>query len=153
MSSSTPNYELLPPKSKFEILKKSGNENLQKLIGNCLHFYLMNLLKYVDIILDKIGEGGFGSVYLCSNTKQNNDYLYAVKCIKSSRNSAERERRFGYVSKLNSQYLVKYQEIFTFNDDVCVVMQYFKKGNLHDFIRRYQKANQRIEEFVYFCFI
>jgi serine/threonine protein kinase len=68
------------------------------------------ILKYVDIILDKIGEGGFGSVYLCSNTKQNNNYLYALKCIKSSEliNSGERERRFGYVSKLNSRHLVKY---------------------------------------------
>jgi hypothetical protein len=89
----TPNDEHVPPK--------------QELIGDCLNFYLMNLLRCVDAILNKIGEGGFGSVYLCFNGKRENN-LYAVKCIKSSEsiNSGDRERQFGYISKLNSPYLV-----------------------------------------------
>jgi serine/threonine protein kinase len=57
------------------------------------------------------------------------------------------------MSKLNSQYLVKYYETFTFNDDLYVVMQYFKNGNLYDFMKEFQKKNQRIEEEVYFYFI
>jgi serine/threonine protein kinase len=63
----------------------------------------------------KIGEGSFG-VHLC---------------IKSSEliNSAKGEQQFGYVSKLNSPNLVKYYEIFTFNNDLYVVMQYFENGN------------------------
>jgi serine/threonine protein kinase len=115
----------------------------------------MNFLRYVDIILDQIGKGGFGSVFLCFNTKQNSKYLLAVKCIKSSQsiNSAERERQFGYVSRLNSDYLVKYYETFTFNNDLYVVMRYFEKGNLHDFIKRYREENEKIEEWVYFYFI
>jgi serine/threonine protein kinase len=115
----------------------------------------MYLLKYIDIILDKIGEGGFGSVHLCFNVKKNENNLFAVKCIKSSKsiNSAEKERQFGYISKLNSDYLVKYYETFTFNDDLYVVMEYFENGNLYDFIKRYQKENGKIEEFVYFYFI
>jgi hypothetical protein len=152
----------LKTRNKSETLKPINNENLldlvekvseneQKLIRNCLYFYLVNLLKCVDVILNKIGEGGFGSVYLCFNKKGNCSILYALKCIKSI-NSADRERRFGYVSKLNSDYLVKYHEIFTFNNDLYVVMQYFKNGNLNDFMKRYQKANQKIGEFVYFYF-
>jgi serine/threonine protein kinase len=115
----------------------------------------MNLLRYVDIILNKIGEGSFGSVYLCFNKKKNNNNLYAVKCIKSSGsiNSAKRERQFGYMSKLNSEYLVKYYETFTFNDDLYVVMDYFENGNLSDFINQYRKKNKGIEELVYFYFI
>jgi hypothetical protein len=31
----------------------------------------MHLLRYVDVILVQIGEGGFGSVYLCFNEKEN----------------------------------------------------------------------------------
>jgi serine/threonine protein kinase len=92
---------------------------------------------------------------LCFNGKGNYSNLYAVKCIKSSDsiNSAERERRFGYVSKLNCDFLVKYRETFTFNNDLYVVMQYFENGNLNDFIKRYQEGNRRIEEWVYFYFI
>jgi serine/threonine protein kinase len=76
----------------------------------------VNLLRCVDVIINKIGAGGFGSVYLCFNGKKKYSDLYAIKCIKSSDsiNSADRERQFGYVSKLNSAYLVKYCEIFTF---------------------------------------
>jgi NIMA (never in mitosis gene a)-related kinase len=92
---------------------------------------------------------------LCFNWKKNDSNLFAVKCIKfsDSINSADRERRFGYVSKLNSPYLVKYCETFTFNNDLYVVMEYFKDGNLNDFIKRYREANPRIEEWVYYHFI
>jgi serine/threonine protein kinase len=91
---------------------------------------------------------------LCLDGKLNNN-LFAVKCIKfsDSINSADRERRFGYVSKLNSNYLVKYRETFTFNNDLYVVMDYFENVNLVEFIKKYQKTNQRIKEFVYSFFI
>jgi serine/threonine protein kinase len=56
-------------------------------------------------------------------------------------------------SKLNSNYLIKYYESFTFNNDLYVVMDYFKDGNLNDFIKQYLEANRRIEEEVYFYFI
>jgi serine/threonine protein kinase len=139
-----PNDEHMPP-SKFK----------QELIGDCLHFYLMNLLRCVDIILNKIGEGGFGNVYLCFNGKRDYKKLLAMKCIKSSDliNSAKRERQFGYVAKLNSEYLVKYHETFTFYDDLYVVMEYFKDGNLSDFIKGYREGNKRVREWVYFYFI
>jgi serine/threonine protein kinase len=137
-----PNDNLLPP---------STLRNIE----DCLYFYLMDLLRYVDVILNEIGKGGFGSVYLCFNEKKSENGLCAVKCInwESTINSAERERRFGYLSKLNSQYLVKYHETFIFNNDLYVVMEYFKNGNLCDFIKRYRKENRKIEEWVYFYFI
>jgi hypothetical protein len=122
MSSSIPNASSTS-KSNFE------NFNEDKLIGNCLHFYFANLLRCVDVILNKLSEGCFGSVYVCFNVKQKYGGLYAVKCINSSDsiNSANKKRRFGYVSKLNSDYLVKYHETFTFNNDLYVVMRYFEK--------------------------
>jgi serine/threonine protein kinase len=134
----------------FEKVFEKENVNKQELIGKCLYFYLMYLLRFVDFILKEIGEGGFGSVYLCFNGKENYSNLYAVKCIKSSINSADREQRFGYVSKLNYQYLVKYFETFTLNNDLYVVMEYFENGNLSDFIKQYGEKNKRIEEWVYF---
>jgi hypothetical protein len=63
-----PNDNILPPNDNFEIFKKK-NINKQNLIGDCLYFYLMKLLIFVDFILDQIGEGSFGSVYLCFNGK------------------------------------------------------------------------------------
>jgi hypothetical protein len=32
-------------------------------------------------------------------------------------------------------------------------MEYFKDGNLSDFIKEYREGNKRIEEWVYFYFI
>jgi serine/threonine protein kinase len=113
----------------------------------------MYLLRFVDFILGEIGEGGFGTVYLCFNAKENYSNLYAVKCIKSSINSADREQRFGYGSKLNYQYLVKYYETFILNNDLYVVMEYFENGNLSNFIKRYREAKQRIKKKVCFYFI
>jgi serine/threonine protein kinase len=77
-------YDILPPSDNFETSKINNKENVdkQELIGDCLDFCLMYLLRYVDAILNKIGEGGFGSVYLCFNKNCNN--LFAIKCIKSS---------------------------------------------------------------------
>jgi hypothetical protein len=137
-------------------VSKKENVNKQELIGNCLHFYFVNLLRCVDLFLNKIGAGGFGNVYLCFNKKKGYNDLLAVKCIKTSDsiNSADRERRFGnVVSKLNFPYLVKYHETFTFNNELYFVMEYFENGNLNDFIKRYREANQRIGKYVYFYFI
>jgi hypothetical protein len=159
------NYdEQIPPPGTFKDFKTSkksdsfsfekiDRENFNKnLIGDCLHFYFVNLLRCVDVILNKIGEGGFGSVYLCCNGKEKYNNLFAVKCIKSSDsiNSADRERRFGYVSKLNSDFLVKYYETFTFNNDLYAVMQYFKDGNLNEFIKRYQESKGIIKKYVFY---
>jgi hypothetical protein len=165
------------PSNNFETFEQNNNENLLKtenadevsdsiklekknvdkleLIRNCLHFYFVNLLRCVDVIVNKIGAGGFGSVYLCFNWKESNINLSVVKSIKlsDSIDSADREQQFGYLSKLDSPYLVKYRETFTFNNDLYVVMEYFEDGNLNDFIKRYREANQRIKEGVYFYFI
>jgi serine/threonine protein kinase len=88
-------------------------KNQKLLVIVCiLWFYYI----FVDIIHNKIGEGGFGSVYLCSSLKKDDSNLYAVKCIKSSKseNSAKKEQQFGYMSRLNSLHLVKYYEIFIY---------------------------------------
>jgi serine/threonine protein kinase len=81
--------------------------------------------------------------------------LYAVKCIKSSKSeiSAKKEQQFGYMSRLNSFYLVKYYETFKLNDDLYVVMQYFENGTLHELINQYRKENKKIPEYVYFTLI
>jgi serine/threonine protein kinase len=115
----------------------------------------LDLFRVFINIFNKIGEGGFGSVYLCFNGKGNYSDLFAIKCIKSSKSidSPDRERRFGYVSKLNSKYLVQYQEIFTFDNDLYVVMEYFENGSLNNFIKRHQKGNIRIKKYVCFYLI
>jgi hypothetical protein len=72
------------PSNNFENSKKSNNENVnkQELIGDCLYFYLVNLLRCVDVILNKIGEGGFWSVYLCFNGKNGYSDLFHNKQYK-----------------------------------------------------------------------
>jgi serine/threonine protein kinase len=102
-----------------------------------------------------IGEGGFGSVYLCSSLKMDGSNLFAVKCIKSSKSeiSAKKEQQFGYMSRLNSPYLVKYCETFTLNNDCFVVMEYFENGTLHELINKYRKEKQKIPQYVCFTLI
>jgi serine/threonine protein kinase len=97
-----------------------------------------------------IGEGGFGSVYFCSSLKKGDFGLYAVKLIKflKSEDSAKKEQEFGYMSRLNSTYLLKYFEIFTLNNNLYFVMEYFENGTLHKLINQYQKENQKISKFV-----
>jgi NIMA (never in mitosis gene a)-related kinase len=87
--------------------------------------------------------------------KKDDSNLYAVKCIKSSESedSAKKEQQFGYMSRLNSFFLVKYFETFILNNDLYVVMEYFENGNLHELINQYRKNNQKIPEFVCFTSI
>ena len=61
--------------------------------------------------IKKIGEGGFGKVYLARNIMDGHDY--AIKKIKlQSKSNSEANKRirreFTYLSGLNNQYIVRY---------------------------------------------
>jgi serine/threonine protein kinase len=55
------------------------------------------------------------------------------------------------MSRLNSDYLVKYFETFTFKNSLCVVMEYYENGNLHEFIKLHREKGKKIENSV--CFV
>jgi serine/threonine protein kinase len=72
----------------------------------------------------------------------------AVKCISAT---VEKEREFGYISQLNSIFVVKYLDFFTIDAGCCFVMDYFENGSVGDLIKDYQKQNKRIERYVCSC--
>jgi serine/threonine protein kinase len=95
-------------------------------------FYaLFVLFVEIDSIIKEIGTGGFGSVFLCVKHDGPNIF-FAIKRVSISDSFSKKEKQFGFISRLNSNYLFKYYEIFTFNNDLYVVMDYYENGNLYD---------------------
>jgi serine/threonine protein kinase len=113
-----------------------------------LFFFSFFNFFYIDTILGKLGKGGFGFVCLCIGTVYQN--LFALKCLKSSDITSEKEKQFGYMSRLNSKYLMKYLETFRFEDNFCVVMKYYENGSLDKFIKSHVEKHKNIPELVYF---
>jgi serine/threonine protein kinase len=103
---------------------------------------------YIDTILEKLGKGGFGFVCLCIGTAYRD--LLALKCLKLSDITTEKEKQIGYMSRLNSEYLMKYLETFKFEDKFCVVMKYYENGSLDKFIKTYLNKQENIPKWVYF---
>jgi serine/threonine protein kinase len=83
----------------------------------------------IDEIIKKIGKGGFGNVYLCK--RENEEKELAMKVVENS-SSFDLERIIGEVMKLNSHFFVKYEEIFNYGEEKCIIiiMSYFKFGDL-----------------------
>jgi serine/threonine protein kinase len=113
-------------------------------IGDCLIFFLLHTYFILDLVVKKIGEGGFGNVYLCK--RYDKSELVVIKCMKRSNNydSSKKEKQFGYLSKMTGRFLVKYYKTFIDGDLECVVMHYFEDGNLETFINKHIKENQKI---------
>jgi serine/threonine protein kinase len=76
---------------------------------------------------------------------------FVLKCIdKSPASSDEKERDIGYSSRLNSEYLVKYHEIFEWNKHIFIVMPYYAEGSLGKFIKKHINKGKKISKIV--CF-
>jgi hypothetical protein len=65
MNTKIPSDNSLPP--------STPKSNLE-IVGDCLCFYLMNLLRCVDVILNEIGKGGFGSVCVLTKKRMINKF-------------------------------------------------------------------------------
>ncbi|XP_046542734.1 serine/threonine kinase-like domain-containing protein STKLD1 [Haliotis rubra] len=103
-------------------------------------------------ILERIGKGGQGSVHLVDHNEDGiKSVLKKVECHdESEANKAFKEAMA--LRQLQHPYVCGYKEFFVMWDKeessmfVCIVMDYYSKGDLKKIIQQYQKNKQPMEE-------
>jgi serine/threonine protein kinase len=111
----------------------------------------VHLTVVLDRIIKELGKGGFGHIFLAVKIDKG-EGTFVLKCIdKSSADVClEKERDIGYMSRLNSIYLVKYYEIFEWNELIFIVMEYYVEGSLSKYIKNHIDKKKKISKIV--CF-
>ena len=93
----------------------------------------------------KLGEGGFGIVYLVE--KDNKDFALKQCKIKLTKEEIEQYKtKINTLSKINNEYLIKYYETFMENDILNILMEYAGEKNLKQFIEDYKNKGELIDE-------
>ena len=85
-------------------------------------------------IIKKIGEGGFGEVYLIQKQKK----FYALKKSKFQLSQEEIKnltKIIGILAKIKNENIIKYYNTFNENDSFFVLMEYGGDFNLKQFIK------------------
>ena len=96
-------------------------------------------------ITQKLGEGGFGIVYLAEKDNKQ----YALKQYKMALKKEDIEKCkniMDLLSNINNKYLIKYYDIFTEKDTLNIVMEYGGDMDLKKFIKSYKNKNILIDE-------
>ncbi len=94
-------------------------------------------------IIKKLGEGGFGKVIQVLN-KSDNKY-YAIKQIPIKEEKEEKIEEIlneaKILSKFNCNNIVKYYDCYKDNNNIYILIEYCKEGNLKSFIKKYIDNN------------
>ena len=96
-------------------------------------------------IIRKLGEGGFGEVYLV----EKNNKKYALKKIKDKLNEKDIQqitKIINILSKINNKYIIKYYNTFKDKNSFNIIMEYAGDKNLKQFINYYKNNTQLIPE-------
>ena len=102
------------------------------------------------IIIDKIGEGAYSTVYTVRRIEDGN--LYALKKIKiQSLSQKEKQNALNEVrilASVNSPFVISYKESFIEEKEqtLCIVMEYADEGDLFQKITLYKKLHTTFEE-------
>ena len=98
-------------------------------------------------IIEKLGEGGFGIVYLVE--KDNKQYALKKSIKKLKKEEIEHVKKIiDTLSKINNEYLIKYYTTFIKNDSFNILMEYAGKTNLKQFIDDYKNKGEFIDEYI-----
>ena len=102
------------------------------------------------IILDKIGEGSFSSVYKVK--RKEDGIIYALKKVKFLK-LKEKEKlnalnEIRILSSINSKNVISYKEAFFDEKDstLNIIMEYADKGDLFQLITEYKNNKEHFEE-------
>ena len=93
----------------------------------------------------KLGEGGFGIVYLV----EKNNKQYALKKIRIALNEAEKEeynKKFKILKKLGCEFIIQYYETYNENNCLNIVMEFAGEKNLKQLIANYKNRDELIKE-------
>ena len=102
------------------------------------------------VILDKIGEGAYSSVYKVR--RKEDGIIYALKKVKFFK-LKEKEKlnalnEIRLLSSINSKNVISYKEAFFDEKDstLNIIMEYADKGDLFQLISQYKKKKEHFEE-------
>ena len=99
-------------------------------------------------IKQKLGEGGYGKVYLVLNESDNE--FYALKEFPINGEAKENiqliKKEAEILSKFNHKNIVKYYDSLEIDDKFYILMEYCDGKNLNVIINEYKENNQLIEE-------
>ena len=106
-------------------------------------------------IINKLGEGGFGSAFKVLNKR--NDDIYVLKRI-SLKNSTEKEledikKEAKILSSLNNENIVKYYESFIDKGTFNIVMEYCDGLDLRKYIKEHKTTGEKIAKHLIYYFI
>ena len=98
-------------------------------------------------IIKPLGQGSFGSAFLIKNKNDNKNYV--LKNIPLETATKEEIKYFQneakILSSLNSNYIVKFYESFTYNNTFNIIMEFCQGLDLKKFIQERKKENKLID--------
>ena len=102
-------------------------------------------------IHEKLGSGKFSTVYRATDKKNKNDQ-YAVKIIQrrslSPRENKALRTEIAVLRMLNHPNIISIQHVFETIENICIVMQYVKGGDLFDRIVELKRFPESIAKLV-----
>jgi serine/threonine protein kinase len=99
--------------------------------------------------IKKLGQGGFGSVYLYEHKKTHENFAIKFVKIKSLLSTEDVNRIYSEIALLRDfrhSNIVKLHESFTLQEDICLVMEYCSGEELGAYLR---KTGPLAEVFLY----
>ncbi|CAF0895689.1 unnamed protein product [Brachionus calyciflorus] len=109
------------------------------------------------VIIDEIGEGGFGKVYLVEDTNNANEKR-ALKIL--TRNLLDNDELLYTIDEINllrdmeNNFIIKYYDCFRHDHKACLVTNYCEGGDLDDKIDAYKTNKKQFTEeqiYIWLC--
>ncbi|KAL4460739.1 hypothetical protein ABPG73_013594 [Tetrahymena malaccensis] len=85
-------------------------------------------------LIQKLGSGGFSSVYLCEDENQNKFALKKIREVKERYIQQELKA----LMTIKSPYIVKYVENFVYKEYPIIIMEYCEQGTLDSYLKLYE---------------
>ena len=99
-------------------------------------------------VIEKLGQGAFGSAFKVLNEEDNN--IYAIKKIFLKSATKEEiediKNEANILSSLNSENIVKYYDSFIDNDSFNIVMEYCEGLDLRKYLNQHKELNIFIDK-------
>ena len=96
-------------------------------------------------IIKQLEETGFGPVFKVLD-KLDKKY-YAIKKLQLREDMLQNyEREVEILSNFNCENIIKYYDSYRDNNNFYILMEYFSDRNLRDFVDRFRKSEELIEE-------